>query len=116
MSITPNSINRAPTLERGRIAADTTVPEAKPGARGHADWLVDESVEESFPASDPPSAVQPGSLAGSRSRITRRAAASREGRTRSTLMWLCIGAVLIGGALGARRLRASPRGVGLGQR
>jgi hypothetical protein len=29
----------------------------------HTEWLIDESVEESFPASDTPSATRPGSVA-----------------------------------------------------
>jgi hypothetical protein len=28
-------------------------PASKPGAPGHDDWLVDEAIEETFPASDP---------------------------------------------------------------
>jgi len=28
-------------------------PASKPGAPGHDEWLVDESIDETFPASDP---------------------------------------------------------------
>ncbi|HVY05222.1 MAG TPA: hypothetical protein VHB46_04530 [Burkholderiales bacterium] len=34
-------------------------PDAKPGAPGHDEWLVDEAVEETFPASDPTAPSHP---------------------------------------------------------
>jgi hypothetical protein len=34
---------------------------AKPGQPNHDEWLLDESVEESFPASDPVAPARPGS-------------------------------------------------------
>lgn len=37
-------------------------PPAPPvGTRDHEEWMLDEAVEESFPASDPPEPAQPGS-------------------------------------------------------
>ncbi len=48
---------------RGRITPDLDVPESRPGADKHDEWRIDESIEETFPASDAPAAVQPGSLA-----------------------------------------------------
>jgi len=53
---------------RGRIAPDLDVPAAQPGARCHDEWLIDESIEETFPASDAPVAVHPGSTAALGSR------------------------------------------------
>ena len=44
-----------PTLPRRRR------PEPPPGTPEHEEWLLDESVEETFPASDPPAPVQPSS-------------------------------------------------------
>lgn len=35
-------------------AKDRYGPASKPGAPGHDEWLLDEAIEESFPASDPP--------------------------------------------------------------
>jgi len=37
-----------------------------PGARQHEEWLQDEAVKESFPASDPPASTMPGSIAAER--------------------------------------------------
>ena len=34
---------------------------SEPGEEGHDDWLLDESIEETFPASDPTLPVRPGS-------------------------------------------------------
>ncbi len=47
-----------PVLKRKR--ASDQIPAAKPGAPGHDEWLVDEAVEESFPASDPAAPLHPG--------------------------------------------------------
>jgi hypothetical protein len=44
-----------PTLPR------TRKPEPPPGTPEHEEWLLDEAVEESFPASDPPAIVSPSS-------------------------------------------------------
>ena len=49
----------------------------------HDEWLIDESVEETFPASDATTPVQPGSLVGSRYPASARAATS-------TLMWTLV--------------------------
>ena len=35
-------------------------PEPPPGTPEHAEWLMDEGVDDSFPASDPPAQTQPG--------------------------------------------------------
>lgn len=36
-------------------------PSSEPGAAGHDEWLLDESIEETFPASDPTLPIRPGS-------------------------------------------------------
>ena len=36
-------------------------PEPPTGTPEHEEWLMDESVDDSFPASDPPAQSQPGS-------------------------------------------------------
>jgi hypothetical protein len=35
-------------------------PEPPPGTPEHEEWLLDESVNETFPASDPPVTMHPG--------------------------------------------------------
>ena len=39
-------------------------PVPPPGTPEHEEWLVDEALDESFPASDPPEPAQPGSTPG----------------------------------------------------
>jgi hypothetical protein len=46
----------------------------KPGQPGHDEWLLDESVEESFPASDPVAPSRPGSTLSKRYATTRKTA------------------------------------------
>ncbi len=56
------------------------------------EWLIDESLEETFPASDPPSTTFPGSLLGMRYAVQPRSA-----RHNSSLQpWLI--AAMVGGA------------------
>jgi hypothetical protein len=45
-----------PTLPRA-----TRLPPPPPGTPEHEEWLLDEAVDETFPASDPPAIVQPNS-------------------------------------------------------
>jgi hypothetical protein len=46
--------NPHPTLPRPKKR-----PEPPAGTPEHQEWLLDEAVEESFPASDPPAPAQP---------------------------------------------------------
>jgi hypothetical protein len=41
--------------------ADVDAPAAQPGVVGHEEWALDEALEETFPASDPPTPTRPGS-------------------------------------------------------
>jgi hypothetical protein len=78
---------------RGKIH-DVDAPAARPGTPGHDEWIIDEAIEETFPASDTPTPVRPGSLASER---YGRAAARRHRRraTMRALMWCAaIGAVI----------------------
>ncbi len=43
----------APAQPRSDKPTDEPGPAADPGAPAHPDWLLDESLEETFPASDP---------------------------------------------------------------
>jgi hypothetical protein len=51
-----------PERIRGGLAeADVDSPAAQPGGAGHDEWALDEALEETFPASDPPTPTRPGS-------------------------------------------------------
>ncbi|MGQ0750736.1 MAG: hypothetical protein ACT4PS_09405 [Betaproteobacteria bacterium] len=50
----------------------TMQPPSAPGSDGHDDWLLDESIEETFPASDPMLPVRPGSSLSERHASRRR--------------------------------------------
>jgi hypothetical protein len=43
-----------------------------PGTPGHDEWLIDISIEHTFPASDPPSTMDPGSIAQKEERKNKR--------------------------------------------
>jgi hypothetical protein len=86
--MTPSDYEPARPRRGGRTGADVDSPAADPHAPDHDEWLLDEAIEETFPASDPPTPVRPGSsislryargAAGRRARrrvLTRRASAA----------------------------------------
>lgn len=68
------------------------------------EWLLDESLKETFPASDSTSPVQPGSLLGMRY-ATKPHAAEKAGAPRMLAPWL-IGALIGGVIVGIIVMRA----------
>jgi LPXTG-motif cell wall-anchored protein len=79
-----------------------------PSSEAHEEWLLDDAIDDTFPASDPISHGQPGSIVSARYATRERDARSK--RQKST--WLLIaGAIAIGLALvfRRRRNRAGPR-------
>lgn len=48
-----------------------------PGQPNHDEWLLDESVEETFPASDPVAPARPGSTLAKRYQTARKARAGK---------------------------------------
>jgi hypothetical protein len=77
-------------------------PARTPGAPGHAEWLIDESIAETFPASDAPSPVRPGSTAAmhysdARYSVAALARAKARALTSSTPFWavLCISILIV---------------------
>jgi hypothetical protein len=44
-----------------QAAQEHDEPAALPGAAGHDEWILDEAIEETFPASDPTSPHRPES-------------------------------------------------------
>ena len=79
---------------RGKAYAGVDAPAAQPGTPGHDEWMIDEAIEETFPASDTPTPLRPGSLASER---YGKAAARRNRRLTAirVLTWCAaIGAVI----------------------
>jgi hypothetical protein len=54
-----------------QTAPERRNPAAAPGAPGHDEWILDEAIEESFPASDPSSPSRPGSALSKRHRANK---------------------------------------------
>jgi hypothetical protein len=79
--------------ERGRAGADVNAPAARPGARNHDEWVLDEALEESFPASDSPNPVRAGST------MSRRYAGYEHAR--SAHRYALATAIILGVAVGA---------------
>jgi hypothetical protein len=105
-------MNAHGNTQRDRTGSDS--PAADPQAPGHDEWLIDEALAETFPASDPPAPAQPGSTVGSHY-AARARDAGRIGTEplkallpvlRSPPGWLLIGgAVFLVALLGAARRR-----------
>ena len=68
--------------KRSDAKAKTDGAPAKPGQPGHDEWLLDESIEESFPASDPVTPSRPGSTLGKRYQTTRKTAGATKPKRR----------------------------------
>lgn len=58
--------------DSGSKLETTMQPPSAPGTDGHDEWLLDESIEETFPASDPMLPVRPGSSLSERNALRRR--------------------------------------------
>lgn len=65
----------------------------------HDDWLIDESLKETFPASDSPSPARPGSLLGMRYAVSSRLSERTHWSHAMMRPWM-IGAFLAGVVLG----------------
>jgi hypothetical protein len=86
----------------GRIAADVEAPPCPPGTRAYDAWVLDEAIEESFPASDPLIPAQPGS------NIARRyAVAPRRAAAAAPLAWMVAIAAVTAACFLAARARRS---------
>jgi hypothetical protein len=89
---------------RGRIDADVDPPSAELGTLEHDEWALDEALEETFPASDPPTPPRPGSTMAQRYAV--RATTDRLRLRRSRAMrWVVIAASVFCAMLWFRRQR-----------
>jgi len=61
---------------------------------GREEWLLDDAIDDTFPASDPVSHNQPGSILNTRYAAGEHRAHRRRGVADRTAWWLMIGAVL----------------------
>jgi hypothetical protein len=64
--------------KRKEAAAKRGAAPDKPGQPNHDEWLLDESVEESFPASDPAAPARPGSSLSKRYQTTKKPTGTRK--------------------------------------
>ena len=86
------------TAARGRLAG------TDPHGVGHDEWLIDESLAETFPASDSPSPTRPGSIvgmryAGDRHTYGRRALAHFQALAHSRTAWALLGCSILAALL-----------------
>jgi hypothetical protein len=75
----------------------------------HNEWLVDEAIRQTFPASDPISPSQPGSLVSERYAAHHAATLRNVRNTKRALWWLACGCAAVYALwLTSRRLRGRP--------
>ena len=58
--------NETTMTQSSEIRSPWDLPAATSRGSAHDEWLIDESIAETFPASDVPVPMRPGSLVGSR--------------------------------------------------
>jgi hypothetical protein len=68
----------------------------------HDEWMIDEAIAETFPASDPIAVGQPGSLLSVRYGAVARQASARRG---ASPWWLAVAGAFIVGIVAGRRIR-----------
>jgi hypothetical protein len=87
---------------RGRIGADVEQPSGKLGTLEHDEWALDEALEETFPASDPPTPPRPGSTMAQRYAVRASADGFRLRRSRA-IQWILIASTVYFALLWFRR-------------
>jgi hypothetical protein len=82
-------------------------PAASAAAARHDEWLMDEGIRDSFPASDPTSSSQPGSLVGQRYATREHRVTKRIESDSTTFGWVMAGCAIFcaGFILGRGRRR-----------
>ncbi len=81
-----------------------SLSDATAAAARHDEWLMDEGIRGSFPASDPNSSSQPGSLVNERNPANRRIVQPRRS-DKTAFWWLMAGCVIFGVGFLAGRSR-----------
>jgi hypothetical protein len=89
---------------RGRTDADVDPTTAELGTLEHDEWALDEALEETFPASDPPTPPRPGSTMAQRYAVRATANGFRLRRLRA-MQWVVIAASVVFAVLWFRRQR-----------
>jgi hypothetical protein len=89
---------------RGRIDADVEPPSGELGTLEHDEWALDEALEETFPASDPPTPPRPGSTMAQRYAVRASADGFRLRRSRA-IQWILIASTVFFTVLWFRRPR-----------
>jgi hypothetical protein len=90
-------MNDDPVLRNRDIAgANVDLPAADPRAPQHEEWMLDEAIEETFPASDAPTPSRPGSLAALRYGRAASRSRVRLGAATARIFLLAASAVLLG--------------------
>jgi hypothetical protein len=89
---------------RGRIDADVEPPSGELGTLEHDEWALDEALEETFPASDPPTPPRPGSTMAQRYAVRASADGFRLRRSRA-IRWILIASTVYFAVLWFRRAR-----------
>jgi hypothetical protein len=89
---------------RGRIDAEVDPTTAELGTLEHDEWALDEALEETFPASDPPTPPRPGSTMAQRYAVRATADGLRLRRSRA-MGWAVIAACVFFAVLRFRRQR-----------
>jgi hypothetical protein len=89
---------------RGRIDADVDPPSGELGTLEHDEWALDEALEETFPASDPPTPPRPGSTMAQRYAVRAIADGFRLRRLRA-IRWAVIAASVFCAVLWLRQRR-----------
>jgi hypothetical protein len=87
---------------RARIDADVERSSGELGTLAHDEWALDEALEETFPASDPPTPPRPGSTMAQRYAVRAGADGFRLRRSR-VIRWILVASTLFFTMLWFRR-------------
>jgi hypothetical protein len=87
---------------RARIDADVEPSSGELGTLAHDEWALDEALEETFPASDPPTPPRPGSTMAQRYAVRAGADGFRLRRSR-VIRWILVASTVFFTVLWFRR-------------